>query len=102
MVRCREASAASSESSPATAAPAMTSAERLAAGWDAAHDSFYAVARDGRAAEIAWCQDHPEGIAEVGGVVHFRGIDRPRGLHIYTFNNTEDLERWRQQRLEAA
>ncbi len=36
-----------------------------------------------------------EGLADVADDDHYD----LRGLHIYTFNNTEDLEAWRQQRL---
>jgi methylenetetrahydrofolate reductase (NADPH) len=42
--------------------------------------------------------DLVEGLAAVADDAHYD----LRGLHIYTFNNTEDLEQWRQQRLEAA
>ena len=39
--------------------------------------------------------DLVEGLATVADDAHYD----LRGLHIYTFNNTEDLEAWRQQRL---
>lgn len=41
--------------------------------------------------------DLVEGLAAVADDGHYD----LRGLHIYTFNNTEDLETWRQQRLAA-
>ena len=41
--------------------------------------------------------------ALVDGLAHVEGDDHYniRGLHIYTFNNTEDIEAWRQQRLDS-
>ena len=41
--------------------------------------------------------------ALVEGLAHIESDDHYnlRGLHIYTFNNTEDIESWRQQRIDS-